>query len=98
MRVSIRPFGMLAQRRTKRVASRACGECAQEPDLPYPGAMKRFSCGDVVPGCTKSFSGETEDEILAQVAAHARDDHAMASVGADVVEAVKKKIRDDGNG
>ena len=33
--------------------------------------MKQFRCGDVVPGCTSAFVG-TDDEILGQVAAHAR--------------------------
>ncbi len=54
--------------------------------------MKQFSCGAVVPGCTASFSGDTEDEILGQVAQHAKDDHGMDEVPADVVEAVKANI------
>ena len=30
--------------------------------------MKTFACGAVVAGCTASFSAETEEEILEQVA------------------------------
>lgn len=54
--------------------------------------MKQFSCGAVVPGCTATFSAETEDEILGQVAAHAKADHGMDSVPDEVVEQVREKI------
>ena len=39
--------------------------------------MKEFSCGKVVPGCETTFQGESEDEILQQVGAHARDEHSI---------------------
>jgi predicted small metal-binding protein len=55
--------------------------------------MKQFACGDVVPGCTATFTGSSVDDILGQVAAHARDAHAMASVPSDVVEHVTAAIR-----
>lgn len=54
--------------------------------------MKQFSCGAVVPGCTATFTGETEDEILGQVAVHAREDHGMDEVPDEVVEQVRAKI------
>ncbi|UTI63443.1 DUF1059 domain-containing protein [Paraconexibacter antarcticus] len=54
--------------------------------------MKQFSCGAVVPGCTATFSAETEDELLGQVAAHAKADHGMETVPDEVVEQVKQKI------
>jgi len=57
--------------------------------------MKKFSCGDVVPGCSATFHGKSDDEILQQVAKHAEADHGMTSVPADVVAAVKSKITDD---
>lgn len=46
--------------------------------------MKQFRCGDVVPGCTRAFVG-TEDEILSQVAAHARTDHGLVDIPAELV-------------
>lgn len=55
--------------------------------------MKQFSCGAVVPGCTATFSAETEDELLGQVAAHAQADHGMDSVPDEVVEQVKANIQ-----
>jgi predicted small metal-binding protein len=55
--------------------------------------MKQFSCGAVVPGCTATFSAETEDELLGQVAAHAAADHGMDTVPDEVVEQVKENIQ-----
>jgi predicted small metal-binding protein len=57
--------------------------------------MKRFSCGDVVPGCRSTFRGETETDILSQVAAHARHDHGMAEVPPEVINQVRAKIYDE---
>jgi predicted small metal-binding protein len=54
--------------------------------------MKRFACGDVVPGCRASWVCSTDDEILAQVAQHARSEHGMENVPADVVDAVRAHI------
>lgn len=56
--------------------------------------MKQFSCGAVVPGCTATFTAKTDDEILGQVAAHAKEDHGMQDVPADVVDAVKANIQE----
>ncbi len=54
--------------------------------------MKRFACGDVVPGCSTAFTAPSDDEILAEVARHAADAHGIDPVPDDVVEAVKSKI------
>lgn len=54
--------------------------------------MKQFSCGAVVPGCTATFSAQTEDEILGQVARHAKEDHGMQDVPDEVVQQVREKI------
>jgi predicted small metal-binding protein len=54
--------------------------------------MKQFACGDVVPGCQSTWQLPTEEEILEQVADHARRDHGMESVPDEVVEAVRAKI------
>jgi predicted small metal-binding protein len=54
--------------------------------------MKTFACGSVVPGCVATFEAATEQEILAQVAAHARHDHGMDEVPPPVVEQVLANI------
>lgn len=55
--------------------------------------MKAFSCGAVVPNCTATFTGDSEGAILTQVAEHARRDHGMDVVPAEVVEQVRANIR-----
>ncbi|MDT7552562.1 MAG: hypothetical protein QOI16_1098 [Pseudonocardiales bacterium] len=50
--------------------------------------MKTFTCGAVVAGCTASFTAETEEGILEQVARHAREDHNMPEVPDEVVRQV----------
>lgn len=54
--------------------------------------MKRFACGDVVPGCTASWTSETEDEMLAQVAEHARAEHNLTELDDDLVADVRSHI------
>ncbi len=56
--------------------------------------VKQFSCGDVVPGCRATFEGDSEADILAKVAEHARKDHKMESVPDEVVAKVKASIRE----
>lgn len=56
--------------------------------------MKSFSCGAVVPNCTAKFNGETDEEILSQVAEHARRDHGMTEVPAEVVAQVRANIQE----
>ncbi len=56
--------------------------------------MKQFSCGAVVPGCTATFTGQSDDEILGKVATHAKEDHGMQEVAPEVVDAVKANIED----
>ena len=56
--------------------------------------MKQFSCGAVVPGCTATFSAESEEEILGQVAQHAKADHGMESVPDEVVDQVRANIQE----
>ncbi len=56
--------------------------------------MKQFSCGAVVPGCTATFTAQSDDEILGQVAEHAKADHGMQEVPDGVVDDVKANIRE----
>lgn len=55
--------------------------------------MKSFACGDVVPGCDATFMAATVHDILGRVAEHARVDHGMEHVPAEVVEQVVANIR-----
>ena len=53
--------------------------------------MKNFRCGDVVPGCTRAFTG-TEEDILTQVALHARADHGLTAIPAELVAQVRSAM------
>jgi predicted small metal-binding protein len=54
--------------------------------------MKQFACGDVVPGCDARWVCDTEDEILAHVAVHARDAHGLVAVPPEMVDEVRSRI------
>jgi predicted small metal-binding protein len=54
--------------------------------------MKRFACGDVVPGCTASFEGDTDDDILGAVGRHAQAHHQLTAVPPELVAAVRAAI------
>jgi predicted small metal-binding protein len=54
--------------------------------------MKKFACGDVVPGCDATFDGSNDDEILAQVAQHASEIHGMTEVPQELVGQVMSRI------
>ena len=56
---------------------------------------KTLQCSDVVPGCAAEFHDETEDGLLAQVAAHAQADHDMSEIDDDTLAAAKGAITDD---
>jgi predicted small metal-binding protein len=54
--------------------------------------MKSFACGDVVPGCTRTFTGPDDGAVLSQVAEHAAADHRLTSVPPELVEQVRAAI------
>jgi predicted small metal-binding protein len=54
--------------------------------------MKKFACGDVVPGCEASWVCSTDDDILTHVAAHAANDHGLVEISPELVSAVRANI------
>jgi predicted small metal-binding protein len=54
--------------------------------------MKTFCCGAVVPGCTATFTGHNDDEIVEQVRDHARADHGMDELPGAVIASVRAYI------
>lgn len=54
--------------------------------------MKEFSCGDVVPGCKAKFRARSDEELLEQIAKHAKEGHGIQQITADLVSAVKRNI------
>ena len=57
-------------------------------------AMKRFTCGAVVPGCTAAFTAHTAEGILEQVARHAEAEHGLTAIPAELQVAVLANISD----
>lgn len=56
--------------------------------------MKRFNCGDVVPGCDAAFLAHDEVEILEAVGQHASLDHGLTEVSEQLVSQVRAAIVD----
>ena len=56
--------------------------------------MKEFRCRDVVPGCPYVTRDEDEDELLVQIASHARDAHGMDEVPPEVADTIRRVIVD----
>jgi predicted small metal-binding protein len=55
--------------------------------------MKTLTCGDIIPGCTATFTGETEGEVLQQAGRHAVEVHGL-ELTPELVETVRAQIRD----
>lgn len=56
--------------------------------------MKQFCCGDVVPGCTTSFTYPTEEQLLQAVADHADTAHGIKEVPSALVDKVRTCMQD----
>ncbi len=56
---------------------------------------KIVSCRDAGADCDFVARGDNEEEVLRQVAEHARTDHNMNEIPADVRDKVRAAIRDE---
>ena len=54
---------------------------------------KNIACGDIVPGCAFTATAATEEELIAQVAAHAAHDHGVTEITPQLAAQVKAAIR-----
>ncbi len=52
-----------------------------------------LACGDVVPGCDSKLEAGSEDELMAQVADHARDEHGVTEITPELAEQVKGAVK-----
>jgi predicted small metal-binding protein len=55
---------------------------------------KTLCCRDVGPDCDFVARGETEEEIMLQVAQHARDAHGLEEVPAELADKARAAIRE----
>ena len=56
--------------------------------------MKAIECGGLVPGCDYVARAETEDEVMAMAARHAKSVHGM-TVTPNVAAKVRKAVKDE---
>jgi len=54
---------------------------------------KEIACGDIVPGCAFKANATNEEELLREVAEHAREAHGMTEVGPELLAKVKGAIK-----
>lgn len=54
--------------------------------------MKRFACGDVIPGCNATFTAATEEGIFAQAVPHAAAEHGITEVTPELQATVRSLI------
>lgn len=52
----------------------------------------RLICGDVMPGCNARFEDESREQILDDVAVHAREAHGVAEVTPDMLRQIGGNI------
>lgn len=57
--------------------------------------MKALHCDDLMKGCDFVARGETEQDVMQQAAAHAKNAHGLPSISAEMVQKVKAAIRDE---
>ena len=56
---------------------------------------KTMSCRDVGPDCDFVARGENEEEVMGQVAEHARTEHGFEEVPAELAEKARAAIKDE---
>ena len=56
---------------------------------------RKMSCRDVGRDCDFVARGETDDEVMGQVAEHARTAHGMGEVPPELAEKAKAAIKDE---
>ncbi len=54
-----------------------------------------LACGDVMPGCAATFTADDKDELMGQVAAHAKADHGIEEITPEVADAVGAAVKEN---
>jgi predicted small metal-binding protein len=52
----------------------------------------KLFCGDAMPGCSARFEEDSREQILEQVAVHAREAHGVTDVTPEMLEAIGGNI------
>ncbi|MBS43264.1 MAG: hypothetical protein CMH83_08915 [Nocardioides sp.] len=51
-----------------------------------------LACGDVMPGCAATFTSDSQDTLLGEVARHAAADHGLTEITPEVRDAVLAQV------
>jgi predicted small metal-binding protein len=54
--------------------------------------VKRFNCGDLIPGCQATYEAASDDEIVEKVRHHARRDHGFDDIPEGREPMIRAKI------
>jgi len=55
---------------------------------------KVLRCGDLMPGCSAVLEGKDVAEVMAKGAEHAKKDHGITTIPADMAAKVQAAIKD----
>lgn len=55
---------------------------------------KVLRCGDLMAGCKAVLEGKDVEEVMARAVEHARRDHGLTTISADVAAKAKAAIKD----
>ena len=56
--------------------------------------MKQLTCRDIGVDCDVKFTGETEEDIMAQAAAHAANEHNLPAIPPHIDQKCRAAIKD----
>ena len=56
--------------------------------------MKELNCKDVGFDCEGVIHGDSEEEVMAQAAVHAREAHGLESIDEETTRAIRAQIHD----
>ncbi|HEV2490230.1 MAG TPA: DUF1059 domain-containing protein [Candidatus Acidoferrales bacterium] len=56
---------------------------------------KILRCTDVIPGCEFVASGESDDEVIARAAEHARTTHHLRAISPEILAHLRSAVRDE---
>ena len=59
---------------------------------------KVLKCGDLIPGCSFEARGNSEEEVMAQAAEHAKSAHGLGEISEDMEMQVRGAIREEAEG
>ena len=54
---------------------------------------KLLRCGDIFPGCISVFRGETSDEVIIDLAQHARSAHDLREFTPEILRRLRSSVR-----